>query len=223
MSSLSAKAQYEKNSLDLPIKGPIEETVEDPSEPEEDPSIQLYNEELSTKKESIIFVLDTSGSMGWGNLAYIGLDGSLAYGNRLDRAKCELAKAVTALTEDYSFNIIGYHCAMKLFVPECIKATTETKAAAISWTNSLYGAGGTGTGPGVALGLTNKENYTVVLLSDGGPNCGASGQNGHLAMILNANTQGAIIHTFGIAPSYYWEPFLKSIAALTGGAYHAVP
>ena len=218
-----AEAQHGDNSLDLPIRGPIEGLAEDPDSPEEDPLIKLYDEELPTKEESIIFVLDISGSMGWGSSAYTGLDGNPSYGSRLDRAKCELSKAVAALTPQYSFNVIGYHCAMRLFAGERVKATAENKTSAISWVNSLYPGGGTGTGPAGALGLTDKENYTLVMLSDGGPNCGASGQGGHLAMILNANSQSAIIHTFGIAPSSYWEPFLKSIAASTGGTYHAVP
>ena len=63
----------------------------------------------------------------------------------------------------------------------------------------------------------------MLLLSDGAPNCGASGFGGHSAMILGANTQAGTIHTFGIAATGQFEAFLKGVANATGGNYVSIP
>ena len=71
--------------------------------------------------------------------------------------------------------------------------------------------------------LQESANLTILLTSDGNPNCGAAGTSGHLTMILNANTQGAAIHTFGIQAGGIFRQFLIDVAAQTGGTYTDVP
>ena len=74
-----------------------------------------------------------------------------------------------------------------------------------------------------ALALAEKSNMTVVLLTDGAPNCGANGASGHRRMISSANTQGASINVFGIAASGSYRAFCQGVAGDSGGSYFDVP
>lgn len=210
---------------DLPISQPIlrAEVVNDPPPPDEDDNPTIYDEEIVTRNDSIIYVLDISGSMNGDRRSYTGLDGSTAYGTRLDRAKTEVAKSITSLTQNFYFNIIAYDCDVRKWSASKQKADPGPKASAIGWTMGLTAVGATGTGPAVVNALGDKENFTVVLLSDGSPNCGATGIAGHLRMIQTANTQRAAIHCFGISCYGDFERFMRDIAITNGGRYIPVP
>lgn len=212
------------DEIDLPIGAPVQGLAEeDEDEPDEDDGPKLYDEDLPTETESIIYVLDISGSMDWGSSSYTGLDGNPTTGTKLQRAKVELIKSIQALTEDFEFNIIAYDCSMRRWSTARKEATAGNKASATGWVGALLAGGATGTGPAGALALQEKDNKTVVILSDGAPNCGASSNSGHLAMIVGANTQGAIVHTFGVAATGSFEQFLRDIANATGGRYYPIP
>ncbi|MFC1706381.1 hypothetical protein ACFL59_06090 [Planctomycetota bacterium] len=213
--------------IDLPVGNPADGMAipdEDPrDDPNEDDGPRLYDEDLPTETDSIIYVIDISGSMDWGNSSYTGLDGNPTTGSKLERAKVELIKSVAQLTEEFEFNIIAYDCSMRRWSGTRQRATAANKSAARQWVQGLSAGGATGTGPAGALALQEKDNFTIAILSDGAPNCGASGIPGHLNMILSANSQGAKCHTFGIAATGQFEAFLRSIADQTGGNYYPVP
>jgi hypothetical protein len=216
--------------IDLPIgtpdpagELPPDPPVEDDPPPAEDDPPKLYDEDIPTKTQSIWYVIDISGSMGWDSQSYTGLDGQTRTGDRLDRAKVELVKSIQGLSRDFEFNIIAYDCDLRRWSPSKQRAEPGPKAQAIAWTMNLQPLGATGTGPATAAALGDKNNFTVVLLSDGAPNCGASSTNGHLRMIQGANTQGAAIHTFGIACYGEFERFMRDVATTSGGRYHPVP
>lgn len=206
--------------IDLPLSKPDTSVREDEDDDfSEDGDIPLYDEDVPAQGDSIYYVIDISGSMDWGTHTYTGLDGNTTTGTRLDRAKVELQRSIAALTEDFKFNIVAYQCQTTRWRSSRQEATPQNKSAASAWVRALRAGGATGTGPAVALALGDKDNKTVALLSDGAPNCGASGFSGHLNMILGANTQGAIIHCFGIGAYGQFENFLRSIAQRTGGNY----
>jgi Mg-chelatase subunit ChlD len=73
------------------------------------------------------------------------------------------------------------------------------------------------------VALADKENRSVVLLTDGAPNCGASDIDGHRRMIRAHNTQGATINVFGIAASGTYRSFCQNVATDSGGSYFDVP
>ena len=213
----------DRPSMDLPIGMPRSpENLLDPEEIEEDEPPKLYDEELPAEELSIIYVVDTSGSMWASCPPFTGLDGNSTSGNRLDRAKVEIIRSISALTENYTFNIISYHCSMVQWRPERADAIAPNKADASGWTMALRPGGGTGTGPATALALSDKDNYTVALLSDGWPGCAPGGMAGHLQTIVLSNTQGAKIHTFGISTYGVAEQFLRDIATTSGGVYYPV-
>jgi hypothetical protein len=223
---LSLPCQAQSTSLDLPIGAGrlVAEDTPPPPPPTEDDS-KLYGEDIPVKNSSIIFVIDTSGSMDMGTGSFTGLDGNPTSGSRLDRAKVELTRAILGLTETISFDIISYGCDVSLWKPSKVPATAPNKASAIGWVNGLYADDATGTGPAVARALSDKQNFAIVLLSDGAPNCigwndGSIQQ--HLQMIDSNNTQKATISCFGIGAYGAFEQFLRDVAKDNSGQYYSV-
>ncbi len=211
--------------IDLPIGGPISGfEEEDPVEPTEDDGPTLYDEDIPVESDSIIYVIDVSGSMGWDVTTYTGLDGNPTSGNRLDRAKVELIRSIQGLPENFTFNIVAYDCDMRRWAPGRQQANMAAKASAINWVNGLRPGGATGTGPAVALGLQERDNLTIALLSDGDPNCPYDYNSipNHLQCILSANQQGAVVHCFGIRAYGEFEQFLRDVASRTGGVYYPI-
>jgi hypothetical protein len=206
--------------MDLPIGVPSRSA---PDVVEDDPGLLIYDEEIPTKSDSVFYVVDTSGSMGWDIRSYTGLDGSTMSGDRLDRAKVELIKSIRALPREFKFNVFAYGCGVYWWSFEKQQAEPPSKVSAIAWVNRLYADDATGTGPAVFWALGDKENKTIVLLSDGEPNCPRGPPWWHLQMIQAANTQEAVIHTFGISCYGEFERFMRAVAATSGGRYTPVP
>jgi len=219
--------------LDLPLEkpeyvgDPVDEEPPTPEEPIDDPSDEppptIYGEEIDSENDTIFYVLDVSCSMGWDRQSYTTVDGQRRSGPRIDRAKAELVRSIMGLSENFKFNIIGYDCGTRQWRQAMQEANDANKQAAMGWIGGLQPTGATGTGPATSLGLSDKENMSVVLLTDGAPNCGANGQSGHRRMIRNANTQGATINVFGIAASGSYRSFCQGVAADSGGSYFDVP
>lgn len=180
--------------IDLPFEQPSDEPTEknypqpiEPEEPEEPPT--FGGEPIPTENQTIFYVVDTSCSMGWDSRSYVDDDGNTRSGPRIDRAKAELRKSILALPKSFRFNLLGYGCSIRMFQGSMVRATPPNKGAAIGWVNGLYPSDGTMTGPATARALSDKENKSVVLLTDGSPNCGASGMSGHKSQINGSNTQ----------------------------------
>ena len=68
-----------------------------------------------------------------------------------------------------------------------------------------------------ALGIDPGTH--VVLLTDGAPNCGAPGFNGHRTMISGANRGGATIDVFGIMTWGRTMRFCQQVAGDSGGRF----
>ncbi len=141
----------------------------------------------------------------------------------MERAKAELMRSVMALSPNFKMNIIAFDCGTRLWAQEMKEANAGNKAAAVAWVKALSPTGATGTGPACALALADKANKSVVLLTDGAPNCGANSDAGHRSMISAANTQGATVNVFGIAASGTYRTFCQNVASDSGGSYFDVP
>jgi hypothetical protein len=220
------------DDLDLPIEpAKLAVPITPPAPPEEPPGEDprdtppptIYGEEIDTENDTIFYVLDISCSMGWDTQSYTTVDGQNRRGPRIDRAKAELARSIMGLSDNFKFNIVAYDCGTRRWKGSMQDATDPNKSAAISWTMALQPTGATGTGPACALALGDKDNMTIVLLTDGAPNCGASGLSGHRSMISSANTQGATVNVFGIAASGSYRAFCQGVAGDSGGSYYDVP
>lgn len=204
---------------DLPLDPPkvIPSAVVDEEEEEEE--IEFYDEDIQVQNDSIIYVIDISGSMSLGGNTFLDLDGNLvASGTRLQRAKVELTRSVNSIPNYFKFNIMAYDCSVRKFSNSSILATQPNKTAANGWISGLSPSGGTGTGAAVSIALADRTNFTIILLSDGSPNCGNT-YLAHLNMIRQNNTQRAKINVFGIDTSSYTRIFLVSVATDNNGVY----
>ncbi|RME83560.1 MAG: VWA domain-containing protein [Planctomycetota bacterium] len=194
--------------IDLPIASPEPKDIEDPwIPPIED-------------EESVVFVIDISGSM---------------YGSRIAKAKVELSKAIDALPPNIKFTFIFYDCTVQIWKTELVDASEANKSAAKQYVNKLQAWGATGTGPAVKKALElDRKNKLIVLLTDGAPNCmyyesggtlfhGYGTCQDHLNLILGSNRQKAQIDVYAIQPwSGSYRQFCQSIAQQTGGKYKEV-
>ena len=226
-----------KSSLDLPIspvrfgdKLAVEKEPEIPvpdddsgEDPKDTPPPIFYGEELVSETDTIYYVIDASGSMSNDFQVMIDADGNLTVACRFDRAVAELARSISGLSENFEFNIIAYSCSTNMWRPSMQEATVSNKTAAITWARGISPGGSTGTGPAVALALNERENMMVVLLTDGSPNCGAVGYEGHRLMIRGANAQGAAVNVFGISAIGPYRAFCQGVASDNGGQYFDVP
>lgn len=220
-----------QSELDLPLGPPAAPVVPPAQVPEEDddddprdtPPPTIYGEEINTETDTIYYVLDISCSMDWDSQSYTTLDGQTRRGVRMDRAKAELARSIQGLSDNFKFNVIAFDCGTRQWQRSMVEADDGNKQAAIAWCMGLQPTGATGTGPATAMALGERENKTVVLLTDGAPNCGANGESGHRRMISSANSQGATINVFGIAATGSYRAFCQGVAADSGGSYFDVP
>ena len=184
-----------------------------------------------------MFVVDISGSMGAQGISYTHpISGQTMIGSRLDRAKSEMIRTIMALPTYWKFNMTKYECTVGAFRPTTVEATDGNKLLARDWIMLLRPMGGTNTSDGCIRGLEcDRENELLVLLTDGAPNCNCPWNypNGgdpwlncvlwHQARIISANTQGAVINTFGIGVyGGYYEQFLMNLAMQTGGTYTSI-
>jgi hypothetical protein len=201
-----------------------EEEQEDPIDEDDDP--QFYDEDIPTQDDSIIYVLDISGSMDWGNQSFTGLDGQPTSGTLLDRAKVELIRSIQALSDNFLFNVFAFDCDIQRWSAARQRAVPAAKASACGWVSSRRAMGATGTAPAVSAALADRDNHTVVLLTDGAPNCigddWSATVDDHRRMIKQANLQQASIHCFGIGAYGVFEQFLRNVASDNNGRYYAV-
>lgn len=195
-------------------------------EPRDEPPPVLYGEEIDAQN-SLIYVLDMSGSMNEMVAPWVGVDGSSVTGTRADRARDEFEKSVMGLSPSIKFSLVVYtDCSVSEVPQRLVQATSETKRNAISWLrNAIRAWGGTATGPAVSAALHYKQNLNIALMTDGEPGCGFDAEGdlrqrmtSHRSMIRNYNTQGAKIDVFAInPPTPATLDFCRQIANDSGG------
>lgn len=194
-------------------------------DPRDTPPPVFYGEEIDTETDSIIFVIDISGSMN--------VDG------RLQRAQAELIRSVNGLAGSFEFNAIAYSDVVYEFSPDTVEASPANKAALAAWILNYNARGATATGPAVAQALNDRSNLSVVLLTDGFPNFGVPLPGitpntppaqwlvmlaqAHRRVIRQANRQGARIDVFGIATFAETRAFCQGVASDSGGSFTDVP
>ena len=158
-------------------------------------------------------------------------------GPKIDVAKHELKKAINALPEDTTFNIIAFNNAAMAWQPKMVKADSKMKAAALKWVRALKPKSVTYIDGALRLAFkiagmidvnTSMPEITVdtiVLLSDGAPtdNNNRKPQNMDPEIVLKHvrewNAAKRIkIHCIGVDMLPYIE-FLKKLAEENGGTY----
>ncbi len=197
-------------------------------DPRDEPPPVFFGEEIDAQTDSVVYVIDNSGSMTLSVEPFVDENGQIVpSGNRLDRAKTELRRSISTLPPSFSFNVIFYdECTMSCWASKQ-KATPENKQYAFAWIAQVQPDGWTNTGLAVAQALRDKGNTAVVLLSDGSPNFLDCSMNyvgtfeQHHDLIRNENSQGAVINAFGIGVQSDPDArsFMMAVAAQNRGSY----
>ncbi|WNG43767.1 VWA domain-containing protein [Archangium minus] len=149
------------------------------------------------KRQEVVFVVDTSGSMG---------------GESLPQAQGALRLCLRHLREGDRFNIIAFENSFHLFSPEPVTFTQKTLEQADRWVASLHAHGGTELLQPMMAAVQAVPDGVVVLLTDG--------QVGNESEILSAvmgARKTARIYSFGIGTNVS-DVLLKDMARQTGGA-----
>ena len=149
------------------------------------------------KRQEVVFVVDTSGSMD---------------GESLPQAQGALRLCLRHLREGDRFNIIAFENSFRLFSPEPVTFTQKTLEQADRWVAALNASGGTELLQPMVAAMRAVPDGVVVLLTDG--------QVGNESEILEAvlgARKTARIYSFGIGTNVS-DVLLKDLARQTGGA-----
>lgn len=157
----------------------------------------LLNLAGGPKRQEVVFVVDTSGSME---------------GESLPQAKGALRLCLRHLREGDRFNIIAFQSSYKTFAKETVVFTQKTLEQADQWVASLRADGGTELLQPMTAAVQGVPDGVVVLLTDG--------QVGNEAEILRAvltARKSTRVYSFGIGTNVS-DALLKDMARQTGGA-----
>lgn len=151
----------------------------------------------------VIFVVDTSGSMG---------------GESIRQARQSLAMALQRLKPHDTFNVIAFNTSTRVLFPEPMPATEGALRRGLAWVEGLNASGGTEMLPALrtALGMGSRDNgrlTQVIFLTDG-----AIGNEQELFETMANRAGDTRIFTVGIgsAPNSY---FMTRAAELGRGTF----
>lgn len=187
-----------------------------------------------TDAQDVVFVLDRSGSMGGVSAGFAGEDvgmgqtGAVLAGlgativnaktrslpSKMQAAKDELIRTLSAMPDGTRFTIIFFDDKIAAFAPHMLVLEPRTRAAAIAFVRDIEPGGSTAAVP--ALRLAYKAGAArVVLLSDGLANTGG-GAGDLLAEARDAMRGGVRFDTVGLGIDQD-SRLLTSLAAESGG------
>jgi Ca-activated chloride channel family protein len=153
-------------------------------------------------RREIVFVIDTSGSMG---------------GASIRQAKRALALAIERLRDGDRFNVIEFNSATRLLFDKPRPATLMSKRRALQYVASLDAGGGTEMMPALkaalARGDENRQVRQVVFLTDG-----SVGNEAALFKVIHENLGATRLFTVGIgsAPNSH---FMNKAAQFGRGTF----
>jgi Ca-activated chloride channel family protein len=149
------------------------------------------------RRQEVVFVVDTSGSMD---------------GESLPQAKGALRLCLRHLREGDRFNIIAFENRFRTFSSAPVVFTQKTLEQADQWVAALRASGGTEMLQPMMAAVQSAPDGVIVLLTDG--------QVGNEAEILRAvlaTRKTARVYSFGIGTNVS-DALLKDMARQTGGA-----
>ena len=187
---------------------------------------------LELQSARVLFVIDRSGSMSY----WIGFKGGMRKvaafrePDKMTVATRELRQAVGGLDERVSFNILAYGNEFDAFVRRPVRATDSRRKKVATWIGKLKPGGSTNlagtlleamasTRPGKAP-RDEAIADTIVVLSDGAPNCGPIAYDADiLAELRRLNSDGMVtIHAIFLGVDGD-EGFMRSLANDHGGKF----
>ncbi len=163
---------------------------------------QTQNSNTQRLDREVIFIIDTSGSMG---------------GTSIDQAKQSLQLALDNLQRNDKFNIIEFNSDYDMLFRNSEKASTRNLRRARQYVSALEASGGTNMYPAIEAALKNQQesHYVrqIVFLTDG-----SVGNESELFKLINTQLQNSRLFTVGIgsAPNSH---FMKKAAQFGRGSY----
>ena len=160
-----------------------------------------------TLKKSIVFVLDTSGSME---------------GKKIEQAKNALKLFVQSLSGDDLFDIVPFATEPEPFFGARVPATPQKVAEALARIERITAAGGTNIDGALAAALRGSGEADgrvpiVVFLTDGEPTVGEVVPDKILAAVRAGNSQKARVFVLGVGNGVNTH-LLDTLASENGGA-----
>lgn len=149
------------------------------------------------KRQEVVFVVDTSGSMD---------------GESLPQAQGALRLCLRHLREGDRFNIIAFESSYRTFAPEPVVFTQKTLEQADRWVASLQASGGTELLQPMMAAVQGVPEGVVVLLTDGQ----VGNEDQILSAVLGAR-KTTRVYSFGIGTNVS-DVLLRNMAKQTGGA-----
>jgi hypothetical protein len=163
----------------------------------------------------VIFIIDISGSMQEGLLnPYEGKSDA----TRIDVAKGELLKCVTALDTGAFFNILIFSSGVEKWNKGSLAAANEkNREEAKSFIEKLAPFGGTNLYDAVKLAFEDPDVDTIFIMSDGEPNLSISDPTEIREHVKAWNEhRGIVINTIGLAGQFQ---ILEWLAEDSGGTH----
>jgi len=164
-----------------------------------------------TLKKSIVFVLDTSGSME---------------GPKMDQAKSALKLFLQSLAPEDRFDVVPFATEPEPFFGARVPADADHVAKALAKVEGLTAAGGTNIDGALAAALKGDGEPElqadgrvpiVVFVTDGEPTVGETAPEKIRAAFKGANTRGARLFVLGVGADLNTH-LLDQLAADNGGA-----
>ncbi len=158
--------------------------------------------EAARLPREVIYVIDTSGSMG---------------GASIRQARDALALALARLAPEDQFNVIEFNSEAQALFPQARPADAQTVRRAIEWVRRLEARGGTEMAAALHLALDGRDDVErvrqVVFLTDG-----AVGNEEALFRLIRSRLGGSRLFTVGIgsAPNSH---FMSKAARLGRGTF----
>lgn len=166
-------------------------------------------QEVSTINQDIIFIIDTSGSMG---------------GTSLEQAKLALLRGISRLEPEDSFNIIEFNSSFRPLFSQTKPADTKSLQQAQRFIKALEAGGGTNMKPALEYALQPNRTTDIepespnpmkqiVFITDGSVD-----NETELFSLINQKLQNARLFTVGIgsAPNSY---FMRKAAQVGRGTF----
>ncbi len=149
------------------------------------PKVELKQSEILPK--SIVFVIDTSGSMS---------------GEKIQQAREALKYCINSLKPNSHFNIVRFSTEVDSLAAQMLPVNKQTRKKALAFIDDLEAVGGTNIDEALAqaLALAGKRDglVEIVFLTDGKPTIGERKTSRILKKVASLNKTRARLFVFGI-------------------------
>ncbi len=188
-------------------------------------TISYFN--IPLVSDRVIFLLDTSGSMSapMGGVRRSSPSTGSGKGGkrstaptRLEEAKVQLKRVITALPEDARFNLIYFDTPVNTFLARMVFAKKGMKQKAIGSVQGLQPRGGTNIHDALEEAFTDQAVDTIYLLSDGAPSAGKITNADEIAQVVAIwnRTRRIRIHTISLGSK---SALMERLAKDSGGQH----